>query len=185
MFAVLRPKASATFALAIVLCPPFALHAQGGGSDAGPVPKMERSADAATEKVAMEAWRRFLAAWDSGDWAPFLEMTTDDFQFQFPVGPHAGRHEGAAGKAALEAWIESNRGVRIKGRALEVMIAGDTAVFESYGESVPPDAYRNFEAIVFEVEGDRIRAMREYWGLADPSPTGAVRPAIDVEAPQN
>lgn len=181
MSLVLRSTVFVPLFAALALCAPFALHAAGG--ETAPAPKVQRGADARTERVAMEAWRRFLAAWDSGDWQPFLAMTTDDFQFQFPAGPQAGRRDGAAGKAALLAWIGSNRGVRIAGRALDVTVAGDTAVFESYGESVPAEAYRNFEAIVFVVEGDRIRAMREYWGLADPSPANAARPARDPAAP--
>lgn len=123
-----------------------------------------------TKRVAMLAWDLFLNAWSTGEWQPFFDMTTDDFQFYFPAGEHAGLHEGADGKRMLIEWgnYHKQAGNRIRSVTLNVTIGGNSAVFETAAASIPEGFYRNYEAIVFEVRGDRISALREYWNVLSP-----------------
>lgn len=139
-------------------------------------PSVAQGIDENTRRVADRAWALFIEAWRTGAWEPFLAMTTDDFQFHFPQGEFAGLHEGADGKAKLVAWARFHKqaGNRIRSVLERATYGGDTAVFESAAESIPPGSYRNYEAIVFQVRGDRISALREYWNVLDPAanPTG-------------
>lgn len=138
-------------------------------------PVINAGEDARTREIALLAWRRFQAAWATGDWDPFLGMTTDDFQFYFPQGAFAGLHEGREGKAVLVKWARYHRdaGNRLRSVATHVTVGGDTAVFETTAASIPEGGYRNYEALVFQIRGDRISALREYWNVltpgADPS----------------
>lgn len=166
----------AAIAMAGLALPPGTASAQSAvARRLPPMPEVERpvwnvSANARTRAVATRAWALFRKAWEKGDWQPFLDMTTDDFQFYFPQGEFAGLHEGRTGKARLLAWADYHRkaGNRLRSAATHITIAGNTAVFETTAESLPPGGYRNFEAIVFEVQGDRIRALREYWNVLQP-----------------
>jgi len=133
-------------------------------------PKWNIKENGKTRQVAWRAWTLFRAAWEKGEWQPFLDMTTDDFQFYFPQGEFAGLHEGRTGKEKLVAWANYHRsaGNRLRSAATHVTVAGNVAVIEATAESLPPGFYRNYEAIIFEVSGDRISALREYWNVLDP-----------------
>ncbi|MGK6353786.1 nuclear transport factor 2 family protein [Sphingomonas sp. DT-207] len=160
---------------ALALAPGIASAQSAAARSFPPMPEAERpvwnvTANAQTRAVATRAWTLFRKAWEEGDWQPFLDMTTDDFQFYFPQGAFAGLHEGRAGKAQLLAWAAYHRkaGNRLRSAATHITIAGNTAVFETTAESLPPGGYRNFEAIIFEVQGERVRALREYWNVLQP-----------------
>jgi hypothetical protein len=51
---------------------------------------------------------RFMSAWRTGEWRPFLDMTTPEFSFCFPVGRHVGKHEGVSGRDVLGQWALEN-----------------------------------------------------------------------------
>lgn len=133
-------------------------------------PIVAEGVDANTRAVADRAWTLFVEAWRTGEWDSFLDMTTDDFQFHFPQGEFAGLHEGVDGKAKLVAWARYHQqaGNRIRSVLERATYGGDTAVFESAAESMPSGFYRNYEAIMFQVRGDRISALREYWNVLEP-----------------
>jgi ketosteroid isomerase-like protein len=133
-------------------------------------PVINTGENARTREVATRAWRLFQTAWATGDWQPFFDITTDDFQFYFPQGEFAGLHQGRAGKERLVAWGNYHRqaGNRVRSVATHVTIGGNTALFENTSTSIPEGAYRNYEAVVFEVRGDRISALREYWNVLQP-----------------
>ena len=126
-----------------------------------------------TREVALRGWALFQDAWAKNEWDEFLAITTDDFEFYFPNPPHHGMHRGEAGKWMLVDWATGNReaGYLIRGVTFAATIAGNRAVFEVQSGAVEGDGYRNVEAIVLEVEGDRISALREYWLVLDPSNT--------------
>ncbi|MBX5149146.1 nuclear transport factor 2 family protein [Rhizobium lentis] len=133
-------------------------------------PAVAEGMDANTKRVADHAWSLFVRAWRTGEWEPFLALTTDDFQFHFPQGDFAGLHEGQDGKKQLVAWARYHQqaGNRIRSVLERATYGGDTAVFESAAESMPAGFYRNHEVIIFKVCGDRISALREYWNVLDP-----------------
>jgi ketosteroid isomerase-like protein len=126
---------------------------------AGPAP---------AEAVADRAMDRFMSAWRTGDWRPFLEMTTSEFSFWFPVGPHAGKHEGVAGRDVLGKWALENgaSGARLEGVVNSRVATGSQVVYQTEGTGTAGPAlnYRNWEVIVLTVSGDRISGLHEYWG---------------------
>lgn len=111
---------------------------------------------------------QFAAAWRTGDWQPFLDMTTPEFSFWFPVGPHAGRHEGVAGQQRLSQWARENGA---SGARLESVVRSRSAVenrvvyqTEARGTAGPAMSYQNWEVLVLTVSGDKISGLHEYWG---------------------
>jgi ketosteroid isomerase-like protein len=124
------------------------------------------------QAVADQAMDRFLSAWSDGDWDPFLDMTTAEFSFWFPVGPHAGRHEGVSGRRMLEQWARDNAssGARVDGVVKSTLATGPRVVYETEGAGTAGPAlnYRNWEIIVLTVSGDRISGLHEYWGSFPP-----------------
>jgi ketosteroid isomerase-like protein len=162
-----------SFILLLISTPSFAQSATD--RKLPPMPKVEQptiseGSNADTRRVAMKAWDLFLAAWVTGEWQPFFDITTDDFQFYFPAGEFAGLHEGADGKRKLVDWgnYHRNAGNRIRSVTLNVTIGGNTVLFETAATSEPEGFYRNYEAIVFEVRGEKISALREYWNVLNP-----------------
>lgn len=123
-----------------------------------------------TRQVADKAWKRFQNAWATGEWQPFLDMLTDDFTFWFPEGEFRGRYSGRQGKEKVVAWANYHRKERNRVRTIptHVSIGENTVVFENESESIPPGSYKNWEAVVFEVRGEKISALREYWGNLQP-----------------
>lgn len=135
-------------------------------------------AEAAAERepaaaVADRAMDRFVAAWRTGDWQPFLDTTTPEFSFWFPIGPHAGRHEGITGQRKLSEWARQNgtSGARLESvvRSREATEAGVIYQTEAKGTAGPALGYHNWEVIVLTVSGDRVSGLHEYWG-SFPSP---------------
>ena len=123
--------------------------------------------------VADRAMEHFAQAWRTGQWQPFLEMTTPEFSFWFPVGPHAGKHEGAAGRTALEQWAQANgtTGARLDSVVRSQTTTGSRVIYETEatGTAGPASTYRNWEVVVLTVSDDRISGLHEYWGSFPPS----------------
>jgi ketosteroid isomerase-like protein len=136
-------------------------------------PRPKASVQSANQKDAALlhlAWKNFLDAWATGNWAPFSSLIGDEVEFAFPTGPHAGLHTGAQGKAVFLAWIADMQrlGLRIKSTTTSTVIQGNRGVFETSATSVPAGAYRNRESITMEVRNGKIVAFREYWLELDP-----------------
>lgn len=135
-----------------------------------PPPSVSQPAKSAEATLLQLAWKNFLDAWATGDWAPFAAMVGDEAEFSFPSGPHAGRHTGANGSKAFRAWIDDMRklGLRINATTISTVIEGNRGVFESASASVPSGVYKNTESITMEVRKGKIVAFREYWQELDP-----------------
>lgn len=123
-----------------------------------------------TRKVGTQAWNRFQNAWETGEWQPFLDMLTDDFTFWFPQGEFRGRFSGRKGKERVVAWANFHRkaGNRVRTVPTHVSVGENTIIFENESESIPAGSYKNWEAVAFEVRGEKISALREYWGNLQP-----------------
>jgi hypothetical protein len=102
----------------------------------------------------------FLSAWRTGEWQPFLDITTPEFSFWFPVGPHAGKHEGRAGRHALAQWARENAtsGARLESVVKSKAVTGSQVIYETEAEGTAGPAlnYRNWEVLTLTVSGDRI-----------------------------
>jgi hypothetical protein len=61
-------------------------------------PRPKASVQSANQKDAAIlhlAWKNFLDAWATGNWAHFSSLIGDEVEFAFPTGPHAGLYTGA------------------------------------------------------------------------------------------
>ncbi|MFI7226882.1 nuclear transport factor 2 family protein [Nonomuraea angiospora] len=124
-------------------------------------------------RVADRAMDRFDHGWRTGEWDPFLAMLTPRFSFWFPEGEWRGRHEGEAGRRAVEAWarFHGDNGNRVHGRRRTVTTMGHRVLYEydSRGASPSTAGYLNWETIILGVTGERISAFHEYWGNIPPT----------------
>ncbi|GAA5063942.1 ketosteroid isomerase-like protein [Thermocatellispora tengchongensis] len=124
-------------------------------------------------RVADRAMDRFDHGWRSGDWDPFLALLTPRFSFWFPEGQWRGRHEGEAGRRAIEEWarFHADNGNRVHGERTNVNTMGDRVLYEydSRGASPSTAGYLNWETIIVRVKGERISALHEYWGNIPPT----------------
>ncbi|MFN3004140.1 nuclear transport factor 2 family protein [Mycolicibacterium wolinskyi] len=122
--------------------------------------------------VADRAMDRFRDAWRTGEWQPFLDMTTAEFSFWFPVGPYAGKHEGTTGHERLIDWANDNglSGARLNSVVTARTTAGSRVIYETeaVGTAGPALTYRNWEIVVLTVSDDRLSGLHEYWGAIPP-----------------
>ncbi|GLW09123.1 hypothetical protein Misp01_42520 [Microtetraspora sp. NBRC 13810] len=130
-------------------------------------------ASGGVRRVADRAMDRFDHGWLTGDWEPFLASLTPRFSFWFPEGPWRGRHEGEAGRRAVEEWarFHGEGGNRVTGERRAVNTLGHRVLYEyeSRGASPSTAGYLNWETIIVEVRGERLSALHEYWGNVPPT----------------
>ena len=121
-------------------------------------------------KTFQLAFQNFAHGLATGEWELFLAMSTDDFNFSFPMGKFKGEHIGKE-KAAEFFYYLSNR-VFSQGLFLAVKritYNSQTAVFEVISEGKMFETlYRNQGAISFDIRGDKISGYREYLSLVFP-----------------
>ena len=100
-------------------------------------------------------------------------MTTPEFSFWFPVGPHMGKHEGVAGRQVLGDWALENgaSGARLESVVKSRVTTGSRVIYETEatGTAGPALNYRNWEVLVLTVSEDRISGLHEYWGSFPPA----------------
>jgi ketosteroid isomerase-like protein len=123
-----------------------------------------------SRRVVLEgAITAFFNGWRTGDWADFLSRCADDFTFQFPAGPHKGRHTGPAGKAAIAEWCASHSKApnRITDTSETLrMFDGDWVVVCDRGSGLfEGKPYTGLHAIFMKAgPGNKIIEFREYFG---------------------
>jgi ketosteroid isomerase-like protein len=110
----------------------------------------------------------FYAGGASGNWEPFIATLSDDFIFQFPAGPYAGRHIGAGAKDKLVAWAREHGRVGNRVPKVEMTLrvhAGNWIILNDRGSGViDGKPYDNLHAIVMRAENGKIVEYREYFG---------------------
>jgi ketosteroid isomerase-like protein len=126
-------------------------------------PLMENGSD-----LAREAMDRFRQGMATGSWKPFIELLAPDFTMRVPVGELRGHN---AGREEAVQHFSKLRLMRVRlslGEPTTETTDGRTTIFELevtgtlYGRP-----YRNHLAFAFDVEGGKVRAMREYFGDLD------------------
>jgi len=106
--------------------------------------------------------RGFLAAWERRDTAFILDcMTEDSVYHAMPIAP-------IVGKDALAAWVATFEAVPPGRLEVRHQVASDDVVMNERTDSITLNGKPVTLPIcaVFEVEGGRIRAWREYFDLA-------------------
>lgn len=59
--------------------------------------------------IAMAAWQHLAHGHQTGDFAPYLAMLTDDYTFSMPTGAFRGTHVGRALAAECYAEIAKSK----------------------------------------------------------------------------
>ena len=109
-----------------------------------------------------ELVRRLLAAWEQRDTRFILEHLADDAVYHaVPLRPIVGR-------AALEPWVKSFEDVPPGRLEIRCQVASGNVVMNERVDRITIEGTEVTLPIcaVFEIEGDRITAWREYFDLA-------------------
>ena len=109
-----------------------------------------------------ELVRAVLSAWERRDTAFILDHFTDDAVY------HAMPLRPIVGKAALEPWVRSFEQVPPGRLEIHHQVATGDVVMNERTDRITVDGTEVTLAIcaVFEVDGGRVRAWREYFDLA-------------------
>lgn len=116
--------------------------------------------------TAQHAFTAFQQGMMTGQWAAFLACISDDFTFEFPVGPFQGTNVGKARATEFFAYVAQvfPQGLRLT--VQQVAWNDTTVIFEVLSEGeVAGKPYRNQAAIAFDVRDDLICGYREYLGI--------------------
>lgn len=116
-------------------------------------------------ELANVAYTHLCHAGVTGDWIPLLSLTSEDFEFLFPAGPHRGHFFGREGKQKFLEWVAKRQQSR-SSKTLESALCGERwAVFcvDSVGQD-PQGRFQTHVALFFKVEGQQITGCREYIG---------------------
>jgi ketosteroid isomerase-like protein len=110
----------------------------------------------------------FYAGWAKGNWEPFIATLGDDFIFQFPAGPHAGRHVGAGAKDKLIAFVREHgkAGNRVPDVQMTLRVnTGEWIITNDRGRGViDGKPYDQLHAIFMRAKDGKIVEFREYFG---------------------
>jgi ketosteroid isomerase-like protein len=110
----------------------------------------------------------FYAGWAKGNWEPFIATLSDDFIFQFPAGPHAGRHIGAGAKDKLIAFVREHgrAGNRVPDVQMTLRVnTGEWIITNDRGRGViDGKPYDQLHAIFMRAKDGKIVEFREYFG---------------------
>lgn len=119
-----------------------------------------------TIRSAQLAFQDFSRGLAKGDWQPFLDRLSDDFQFWFPAGPFQGWNQG---RDKARDFFTSVSSIFPEGLTLEVeqITSNDTnVVFEVRSQGVMlGNPYQNQAAIAFEIRDGKVCRYREYLGV--------------------
>jgi ketosteroid isomerase-like protein len=131
-------------------------------------PQVAQAAQTANKAILDTAVDHFYAGWAYGNWEPFLATLSDDFIFQFPAGPHAGRHVGAVAKQKMIAFVteHAKAGNRVTNVQMTLRINnGEWIVTNDRGRGViDGKPYDQLHAIFMRAKDGKIVEFREYFG---------------------
>lgn len=120
-----------------------------------------------TLDVAQRGLAAFQRGWETGDFAAYIAMLTDDFLFWFPAGPHRGKYAGREGREHMVAKCreQAEAGDRLTFAPYRVTSNDTTVMFEFDSKgTISGKPYKGRNAISLDVIGDRISGFREYFG---------------------
>lgn len=119
-----------------------------------------------TLKVAQQGFDNLMHGFATTDWAPLLNLLTDDFTFWFPIGAYHGLNVGKERAKEFFQYVTEVFGQTVKLTSLERVTSNETTVvFEFCDEGIMlGQPYKNRIAISFDVRNDKICGYREYLG---------------------
>lgn len=119
--------------------------------------------DEAALQLGLEAFRRLDHGAKSGEWEPFLELLDDDLTWFAPVDGFQGLHRDKASIAEL--FRHHGAVTRTHWELKNVVANGNEIGFESWtAGTIEGKSYGNVLLMLFVIENDKIRHIREYAG---------------------
>ncbi|MEM8828787.1 MAG: nuclear transport factor 2 family protein [Cyanobacteria bacterium P01_G01_bin.19] len=114
--------------------------------------------------IAKIAFNYFSQGLASGEWADFIAMLTEDFNFSFPVAPFQGNNIGKDKAKKFFNYVSQQVFATGLNLTVERITSNEnTVVFEVRSQGLMfGKPYNNQAAISFDVKGDRICGYREY-----------------------
>lgn len=133
---------------------------------------MNRERDNRVLETARTAFENYRRGWTSRDFADYLAMLTDEFNFSFPTGKHRGVCTGAEGREKMFAKCEDDAAGEANltlGEPHTTAIDANTVIFEFESDGTIGDLkYHGRNIIVLEIDGEKVGGFREYFGDLDP-----------------
>ncbi|MBD2625876.1 nuclear transport factor 2 family protein [Trichormus variabilis] len=119
-----------------------------------------------TLKVAKQAFAHFTHGLATGEWQKFLDMTTDDFTFWFPMGKFHGLNEGKERAKEFFEYVSQSFEDGLKLASIDSITSNEkTVIFEFRDEgNLFGQPYKNRVAVAFDVRDNKICSYREYFG---------------------
>ncbi|WP_432845763.1 nuclear transport factor 2 family protein [Amycolatopsis sp. CA-161197] len=110
----------------------------------------------------------FARAWTDGEWDGYLALYADDFVFEYPAEPSAGRWTGADAVAHRDRWHQRFKDVRVVTTGEDLrMFAGPWVAVCNHSESVIAGTRRKnvLTTVLHRIDGSgRIVEYREFLG---------------------
>jgi ketosteroid isomerase-like protein len=123
---------------------------------------------AANIAVARAAWAHLAQGHRSGEFAPYLAMLSEDYEFSIPVGPFRGLNRGKVRAEAFFAAVAAAKPNLTYREPIRVCASADTVVIEFDDDGdFGGYAYKNRIAASFDIRDGLITAYREYFGDID------------------
>lgn len=122
-------------------------------------------------QTAQQAFDYLAQGWATGNFQSFIDMLADDVLFWLPVGKQRDNSSEYEGKQQILARLQARteRGDRLNLKSLDQITSNDTTVtfeFESQG-TIRNQPFKGRNAVSFDIKGDKIAGVREYFGDID------------------
>ncbi|WP_427159881.1 nuclear transport factor 2 family protein [Aliinostoc sp. HNIBRCY26] len=122
-------------------------------------------------QIAQQAFENLAAGWATGNFQPFIDMLADDVVFWLPVGKQRDTGFTYEDKQQLIARLQARTaaGDRLIFHPPDHITSNETTVtleFASQG-TMGEQPYQSRNLISFDITGDKISGIREYFGDID------------------
>jgi ketosteroid isomerase-like protein len=122
-------------------------------------------------QIAQQAFDYLAQGWATGNFQPFMEMLTEDAVFWLPVGKQQDKSLAYEDKQQMIARLRQRTTVGncLRFSPPDHLTSNDTTVtFEFASEgTIHHQPYQGRNAISFDLRGDKIAGVREYFGDID------------------
>lgn len=127
--------------------------------------------EATTIEIARQAFDDLAQGWATGNFRPFIDMLTEDVVFWLPVGKQRDNSFEYEDKQQIIARLRkrTEAGNRLMFSPPDYVTSNDITVtfeFESQG-TIHNQPFKGRNAISFDIKGDKIAGVREYFGDID------------------
>lgn len=122
-------------------------------------------------QTAQQAFNYLAQGWATGNFQPFIDMLADEVMLWLPVGKQRDKSSEYEDKQQMLARLQARteRGDRLQFSSPEHITSNETTVtfeFESQG-TIRNQPFKGRNAVSFDIKGDKIAGVREYFGDID------------------